>query len=91
MAQHRVGRIMGIEKVLAVMGGDHKLPRTWEVNTKNDIPDKVNDLLEMVASYDGSGTWFMQKSRDGLAIVLIHEKGKRVYVAASEFWVGDEE
>ena len=89
MARWGVGQIIGHDKNLAVLGGDNELPRVWQTNSENDIPDKLQDLLDNVASYDGSGTWFMSKGQDGFALVLIHEKGRRVYVVGTEFWVGD--
>ena len=78
-----------ISEPLKVMGGNYPLPKQWETNTDEKIGDKLEDLLDIVSSYDGVGQWDVARSKDGIAIVLIHDKGGRIYIAAPKFFRGE--
>ena len=80
-----------ISEPLKVLGGDNPLPRVWETNEPHHliINEKTEDHLDSVASYDGTGTWYISRDENGIALVLIHEKGRRIYIVAKEYCYGE--
>jgi hypothetical protein len=81
-----LGRVM---EPLKVLGEDHPLPKIWQGNI-DGISAELEDLLEQVGAYSGVGHWYTSQSKDGIAVVLIHDSGRRLYLVAPEYSMGEE-